>query len=162
MLLLPPAVREWCLLAARFDQDSLTTWIEPEEFAMHEGTMTVLRDRYFTMFWYIRELDFGCEDPPVFCSEGPTLPNFAHFSEFVTAMVLNGVLCPEERTESIDLSRERARAKLNCLIASSNGELLADGSLETATVIAFAYPADGPVLAASRTQAGRTLIESLR
>jgi hypothetical protein len=42
------------------------------------------------------------------------------------------------------------------------GDFMADGPLESASVVAFAYPSNGPILCRSRSDAGNALVRKLQ
>ena len=164
-LSLPATVREWYLLAARWDQGGLNVWIRPSSLETYDGLIGILTDTEGINLWSVRVADHDIEDPPVVSEEG--IPNnsdaFPSFSKFVAAMIVNDVLFAGQSTgEAPELDRDSARAALTRFVSSRSGDYFADAPLESATVVMFAYPNGGPVFGKSRTSAGHELLQRLR
>ncbi len=51
---------------------------------------------------------------------------------------------------------------LACLVSARCGAFYAESALESATVVTFAYPGNGPAFGKSRTSAGDALLQRLR
>lgn len=161
---LPTAVREWYVLAAKWDQEGMNVWIRPRELAVQDAMIGILTDTDGVNCWGVRIADLGIEDPPVVClEENPDSIAFPSFSGFVAAMIINDVLFAEEATEElVGLNRDAALAALTCVTPSRVGDFFVDAPLESATIVMFAYPGNGPAYGKSRTQAGRELLQRLR
>lgn len=158
---LPAAVCEWYLLAANWTQRGMNVWIHPRELLPHDGFIDVLHDTGGVNEWSIRVTDFPHEDPPVVTADNKIAS--ATFSQFVAAMIINDVLfCDDEAKEPVELKREPARAKGMRRVTSCFGDFIADGPLESAAVVMYVYPRNGPVLAKSRTPEGGALLSRLR
>lgn len=155
---LPSAVREWYLLAANWNQGGMNVWIRPQALTPCEGMVWILADTGGVNLWGIRIADSDIDDPPVFVAGVPN-EVFQSFSQFVAAMIVNDVLFPRG---AVQLNRESARAELMCLVTSTVGDFFADAPLESATVVMFAYPGNGPVYGKARTPAGNALLQRLR
>jgi hypothetical protein len=162
-LTLPTAVREWYLLAGDWTQGGLNVWIPPQELTTHDGTVWILTDTEGINLWGIRVADLDIEDPPVVSDASAEYGIVCqNFSRFVAAMIVNDAVFGSATEEPVELKPDSVRANLMCHVASCCGEFLADSPLESATVVMFAYPSHGPVLAKSRTPAGRALLQRLR
>jgi hypothetical protein len=162
-LQLPPVVREWYLLAAKRDKGGLV-WIRPDELTLCDGMIWILTDREGINHWGVGIADVEIEDPPVVSYEGnpPNAVDFPTFLSFVTAMIANDVLFDYETEEPVELNPHAACEGMTCIVSARCGDLFADSSLESATIIMFAYPENGPVFGKSRTPAGRARLEGLR
>jgi hypothetical protein len=146
------------------DETAEAAGIRPQALTVHDAMIELLTDEDGINSRGIRIADFGVEDPPVvFLDENPDQIVFPIFSGFVAAMIINDVLFFEEAgAEPIALDRDAARAALTCLVPSRVGDFFANAPLESATVVMFAYPGNGPALGKSRTPAGRNLLQRLR
>ncbi|WP_293869024.1 hypothetical protein [uncultured Alsobacter sp.] len=163
---LSAAIQEWYLLAGRWNQRGIPHWIAPELLAVDEGVITVLADVHGVESWVVRCEDQGLDDPPVFAAFETSEVAFPSFSQFVAAMIVNEVLV-EAASEGtmVDIGHDawaRVRASLTPIVSSSCGEFLADAPLESATVVIFKYPGDGPTMCRSRTPEGQRWLERLR
>lgn len=160
---LPVAIREWYVLAANWDQGGLAVWIPPQELAASDGMVWILTDMEGITQWGIQVLDFEIEDPPVFSlEEGPSEFDFPSFTSFVAAMIASDVIFDYSTEEPIELEPSSVRADLTCLVSGRCGDVYADAALDSATVVAFAYPRGGPAYGRSRTPAGHALLQRLR
>jgi hypothetical protein len=159
---LPTAVREWYLLAANWNQGRLAVWIRAEELAACDGVVWILTDTQGITHWGVRVADLDIEDPPVVSREANIDIVSPSFSKFVAAMIVNDALFDSEFEAPVELVHGSARAEQMCLFSSCFGDFFADGLLESATVVMFAYPGHGPVYGKSRTSAGRELLMRLR
>jgi hypothetical protein len=158
---LPAAVREWYLLAANWNQGGLNVWIRPGVLAACGGMVWVLGDTGGITHWGVRVADAGIADPPVFELDEDDEVAFPSFSRFVAAMIVNDVLFDYESEEPVKLTRDSIRTDMTCFVSSRYGDFFADDPLESATVVIFAYPGDGPVYGKSRTPEGRLLLQRL-
>jgi hypothetical protein len=77
-------------------------------------------------------------------------------------MIVNDLLFDYETAEPVELDRDAARQGMTCLVSARCGQFLIDAPLESATIVMFAYPNDGPVFGKSRTPEGRARLEALR
>lgn len=147
---LSEAIQEWCILSANWNQCGINVWIPPSRLEENEGIITVLSDREGISNWHVAGIDMHKVDPPVFSWGEPAFPSF---SEFVAAMVVNDFLFANDETgEPTELAME-ARSELAALGTGQLGlDFFTNGPLESATVVAFAYP--DKVLAKARTPAG--------
>lgn len=161
-LKLPAAVWEWYLLAANWKQVGLNVWIHPQDIEGSEGIVWILTDTEGITHWGVRVADFDIEDPPVVSLEQNNDVVTPTFSKFVAAMVVNDVLFGSGIEEPIELKRNSAHAHPMHFVTSCCGDFFADGPLESATVVMFAYPENGEVYGRSRTPAGRALLRRLR
>ena len=162
-LKLPAAVREWYLLAGNWNEGGLNVWIRPQALAACAGMIWILTDTEGINQWGVRVADGDAEDPPVYSVyANPGETEFPSFSTFVAGMVVNDVLVDYETEAPVELNRDSSRAELTFFVASRCGEFLADAPLETATIVAFAYPGDGPVLGKARTPTGRERLQRFR
>ena len=163
-LCLPAAVREWYILASRFEQDGLGVWIRARSLEACEGSIMVLTDTEGITEWGIRIADSGIEDPAVFSLDANLDGvEFPSFSGFVAAMIINDVLFGTgAHGDPVELDYEMVQHALTCLVASNCGDFFIDTPLESAEVVAFAYPGGGPVKGKARCPAGRALLERLR
>src|SRR5262249_37596050 len=64
-LKLPTAIRDWYLLAAKWNQGGLNVWIPPQELTVGEGIVWILTDTEGINHWGVRVADVEVEDPPV-------------------------------------------------------------------------------------------------
>ncbi len=161
-LKLPRTVREWYVLAANWTHGVMNVWIHPRELAVCDGVVRVLADNGGVNLWGVRVADFQIEDPPVVAdAEGGQVVSAA-FTQFVAAMVINDVLFDYETEEPLELRRRSACAEGMRLVSSCYGDFIADGPLESATIVMYAYPRRGPVLGKSRTPEGRALLRRLQ
>ena len=159
---LPTAVREWYLLAGKWNQGGLNVWIHPHELAACDGIVWILTDTAGVNLWGVRVEDLNIEDPPVVSHEKNDDIVSENFSRFVAAMIVNDVLFDYSTEEPISLNHDSVHAERMRLFSSCNGDFLADGPLESSTVVIFAYPGNGPVYGKSRTSAGRALLRRLQ
>ena len=104
------------------------------------------------------------EDPPVVSYEGdpPNGLDFPDFSRFVAAMIVNDFLFDYETEEPVELNRDTAPEGMTCLVSARCGQFLMDAPLESATIVMFAYPKNGPVYGKSNTPAGQARLQQLR
>jgi hypothetical protein len=161
-LKLPAAVHEWYILAGNWNQGALNVWKHPQELAAYDGVVWILTDTQGVNHWGIRVADLNMEDPPVVSHEKSDEVVSSSFSRFVASMIVNDVLFDYETEEPVELERGAARANMMRSVSSCRGDFFADGPLESATVVIFAYPEDGPVYGKSRTPAGRALLQDMR
>jgi hypothetical protein len=160
---LPAAVREWYLLAANWDHGGLSVWIRPQALTACDGMVCVCTDTQGINNWGIRVAHLGIEDPPTFSLEGDSNEiDFPNFTSFVAAMTVNDVLFDYEAEAPVQLDPGSARADLTRLVSARCGDFYLDGSLASATVVAFAYPGNGPVFGKSREPEGHALLQRLR
>ncbi len=159
---LPAAVREWYQLTANWEQAGLNVWIRPEELSECSDFVGILTDTEEINLWGIRVGDFGIEDPPVVSDQAHCDAAFPSFSAFVGAMIANDVIFDYESEAPMELDPSSVRSDLVCLVASSCGDFLADAPFESATVLVFAYPENGPAFGISRTPSGRELLRRLQ
>lgn len=159
---LPAAVREWYLLAAKWTEGGLNVWIRPQELTACDGIVWILTDTEGINHWGVRVADLDIDDPPVVSYENNTDIACPIFSMFVAAMIVNDVLFDYETEAPVELNHDSARADRMCLVSSCCGDFFADGPLESATVVMFAYPGNGPVYGKSRTPVGCALLQQLR
>lgn len=68
----------------------------------------------------------------------------------------------DEAEEPVELNHHSARQVLTCFVSSRVGDFYSDATLESATVVMFAYPGDGPAYGKSRTPSGASLLDRLR
>lgn len=162
LLIVPAAVREWYMLAANWSQGGLNVWKRPQGIAICDGIIWVLTDTEGINQWGVRVADFDMEDPPVVSDVTNNEIVARSFSEFVAAMIVNDVLFDHSTEEPIELNPESACAEPMRLFSSCCGDFFADGVLESATVVMFAYKGNGPVFGKSRTTAGSALLQRLR
>ena len=142
---LPVAVCEWYLLAANWTPKGMNVWIHPRELMAYDGRVDVLHDKDGVNEWSIRIADLQQEDPPVVADDKIASPSF---SKFVAAMIINDVLFDYETEEPVELKRAAACVEGMRIVASCFGDFVADGPLESAAVMLFAYPRNGPLLEA--------------
>jgi hypothetical protein len=163
-LTLPAVVREWYLLAAHWDQGGLNVWKRPDEIAVSEEVVWILTDRQGINHWGVRISDLDIEDPPVVSYEGdpPNGLDFPNFSRFVAAMIVNDFIFDYETEGPIELNRDAATEEMASLVSARCGQFLMDAPLESATIVVFLYPKNGPVCAKARTPTGRARLERLR
>jgi hypothetical protein len=162
-LTLPATVREWYLLAANWDQGGLNAWICPQALTISEGAICVLTDTQGVNYWGVRVADLGSEDPPVFVLEAtPDEVAFPSFTSFVAGMIVNDVLFGHATEKPVEVDPRSASANLVCLVSARYGDFYADTTLESATVVIFAYPGADPAFGKSRTPEGQGLLEQLR
>jgi hypothetical protein len=155
-LSLPPAVREWYLLAGRWDRCGSNVWIGPEALAAAGGMIWVMTDVEGINRWGVRVDAPAVEDPPVHLEGEPAGAVFVTFSDFVGAMVANDVLFADPADPAAELDPATALAGMTRLVSSRVGEYFADAPLEAATAVLFAYPGGAPVFGKGRGAAGRT------
>jgi hypothetical protein len=163
-LRLPEAVREWYSLAAHWKQGGIGVWVPPAELAPRDAWMIqVYGDTQGATCWGVRIADVRRADPPVVDeTEGPDNDVYPSFSKFVAAMIINEVIFGDEGyDEQVDLDPESVRRSLKCLVPGRYGDVFTDGTLESASVVAFTYPNNGPAYGIARTQAGCKLLERL-
>lgn len=158
---LPAPIREWYLLAGAWSQGGLCLWIRPSELVVQGGRLTVLTDVEGITAWQVRAADFRHPDPPVFSADDQEQADYAAFTEFVVAMVANDFLFGADE-EPAELNAGKARAALQPIVSARYGDVLADGPLASAEVIAYAYADNGPVDGKARTAAGQQLLARLR
>jgi hypothetical protein len=157
-LSLSEAIQEWCILAANWNQGGINVWIPPSRLVENEGSITVLSDTEGITYWQVACADMHEDDPPVLNGRYPAFPRF---SECVAAMVINDYLFAHDETDEPIQLRKEACSALSTLGSSQMGlDFYTDGPLESATVVAFAYP--DQVLAKARTPAGAAWLERLR
>jgi hypothetical protein len=161
-LKLPAAVREWYILAANWNQGAMNVWVRPQELSAYDGVVWILTDTQGVNHWGVRVAELSTEDPPVVSREKSNEAVSSSFSKFVAAMIVNDVLFDYETEEPVELEHDAARADVMCLVSSCCGDFFADGPLDSAAVVMFAYPGDGPVYGKSRTPAGRALLQDMR
>jgi len=158
-LALPAAVREWYLLAARWSQGGLNVWISPQELATADEMVCVLTVTDGINNWGVRAADHDIDDPPVYdLDANPTEIDFPSFTLLVAAMIVNDVIF-HPATDPVELNPGVARAGLTCLVSTRRGGFYADAALDTAAVVAFAYPGNGPAFGEARTPAGHALLQ---
>jgi hypothetical protein len=157
-LSLPASVREWYLLAANWKQGALIDWIRPRELAACDGVIWLLTDPVGATHWGVRFDDLGKEDPPVVTMEKNNEVVSPTFSEFVALMTVNDVVFDYAVEAPVELNRHAARADKMRPVSACFGDLYADNSLESATVVMFAYPNGGPVYGKARTPEGRRFL----
>jgi hypothetical protein len=159
-LVLPAAVREWYLLAARWSQGGLNVWISPQKLAAEEGMIEVLTDTQGANRWGVRAPDHDIEDPPVYnLDASPIQIDFPSFTSLVAAMFVNDVIFGSDTDEPVELIPDVARAGLTCSVSTRHGDFFADAVLDAAPVVMFAYPGNGPAYGKARTHAGHTLLQ---
>jgi len=159
-LALPAAVREWYLLAARWSQGGLNVWISPQKLAAEDGMVEVLTDTQGANRWGVRAADHDIEDPPVYdLDANPAKIDFPSFTSLVAAMIVNDVIFGSDTDEPVELNPGVARAGLTCFVSTRHGDFYADGVLDAAAVVMFAYPGNGPAYGKTRTHAGHTLLQ---
>ncbi len=160
-LALPAAVREWCLLAARWSQGGLNVWISPQELAAHDGMACILTDTDGIKNWGGRAADHDIEDPPVYDLDAkPSEIDFPSFTSLVAVMIVNDVIF-HPAAEPVELNPGVARASLTCFAPTPHGDFYADATLDAATVVMYAY-AKGPAYGKARTPAGYALLQRLQ
>jgi hypothetical protein len=81
------------------------------------------------------------------------------FSEFVALMIVNDVVFDYAVEAPIELNLDATRADKMRPVSACFGDLYADNNLESATVVMFAYPNDGPVYGKARTPEGRRFLQ---
>jgi len=160
---LPSAVREWYLLSANWPQHGLSVWIKPQEFTFSKGILWVLTDLEGITLWGVRVADLDKDDPPVVTLEKND-PVFAcpNFTEFVAAMIVGEVVFDYDVEEPVKLRHDAVQEVPMLRVASCFGDVFVDGSLESATIVMFAYPRDGEVYGKSRTPGGRELLQRMQ
>jgi hypothetical protein len=163
-LTLPAAVREWYLLAAKWNPRSLNAWVRPQDLVASDEMVWLLGDAYGgDACWGVRVADLDAEDPPVYSlMEDRDEAAFASFSAFVAAMIVNDVIFDPEAEPPAELDAGSIHAELMCLAATGCDDFYADAALESAAVVAFAYSATGPVFGRARTPAGHALLQRLK
>ena len=161
-LTLPTAIREWYLLAAKWSQRGLNVWIRPVELTASEGIVWLLTDTEGINSWGVRVADLELDDPPVVSREKNNDIVSRSFSEFVAAMIVNDLLFDYRTEEPIELKRDSVGAEEMRYVASCCGDFFTDGPLESASVVMFAYPENGPVYGKSRTPEGRDMLQRSR
>jgi hypothetical protein len=159
-LSLPASVREWYLLAANWKQGGLGVWIRPQELTATDGVVWLLTDMYGITHWGVRVDDLGKEDPPVVTMEKNNEVVSPRFSEFVALMTVSEVVFDYAVEAPVELNRDAVHADKMRPVSACFGDLYADGKLESATVVMFAYPNDGPVYGKARTAEGRRFLQS--
>lgn len=160
---LPTALREWYLLAGRWSQEGSSVWIRPHEMTVYDGIIPVMTDDHGINHWGVRIADCSLEDPPVFRDEPePAVIDFPSFTAFVPGMILNDVIFGYESESPVELDPEAVRVNLTRLVSAQCGGYYTDGALESASVIAFAYPLYDEAYGKARTGAGRAVLEELR
>lgn len=159
---LPAVVREWYLLATKWNHDGESRWLPPEELMAHEQKMWISFDVHGVSRWGIRISDLGTNDPPVFSDEDTKHLIFSSFSQFVAAMIMNDKLYSDVAEDAVELNPDKVLTALTCVVQSTVGNFYADAPLDRATVIAFSYPRNGPAHGKSRTPDGHALLDQLR
>jgi hypothetical protein len=161
---LPAAVREWCLLAGNWRQGGANVWIRPHALTIRDGAVCVFTDTQGTVRWGIRVADLQIEDPHIISLDGdPNEIDFPTFTSFVAAMIVNDVIFFDDETGgSVELNPASVHIELTCLLSARCGAYYADAALESANVVAFAYPGNGPAFGKARVSAGSALLERLR
>jgi hypothetical protein len=158
-LFLPAAVREWCLLAARWSQNGMNVWIRPQKLVARDGMVAILTDTQGANWWGFRAVDHDIEDPPVYDLDAdPTQVDFPSFTSLVAAMIVNDVIFGSGTDKPVKLNPDAARGDLTCFVSTPRGDFYADAVLDAATVVMFAYPGNGPAYGKARTHAGHTLL----
>jgi hypothetical protein len=160
-LSLPTSVREWYLLAANWKQVGLNVWIRPHELTAYDGVVWILTDTHGVTHWGVRVVDLSKEDPPVVTMEKNNEVVSPNFSEFVAFMTVNDVVFDYAVEEPIELNHDATRTDMMRPISACFGDLYADNNLESAAVVMFAYPNDGPVYGKARTSEGRRFLQGL-
>jgi hypothetical protein len=159
-LVLPAAVKEWYLLAARWSQDGMNVWISPQKLTAVDGMVEVLTDTQGANRWGVRAADHHIDDPPVYdLDANPTQIDFPSFTSLVAAMIANDVIFGSDAEEPVELNPGVARAGLTCFVSTRYGDFYADAVLAAAAVVMFAYPGNGPAYGKARTHAGHTLLQ---
>ncbi len=159
-LVLPAAVREWCLLAARWSQGGMNVLGSPQKLAAEDGMVEVLTDPQGANRWGIRVADRDIEDPPVYDLEAnPTQIDFPRFTSLVSAMIVNDVIFGSDADEPAELNLGVARAGLTRFVTTRHGDFYADAALDVAAIVMFAYPGNGPAYGKARTHAGHALLQ---
>lgn len=157
---LPLAVYEWFLLASRWTQNDANVWIAPQDLVAENGIVDVLHDKHGINAWSLRETDLQHEDPPVVSDNKVASPTF---SQFVAAMIINDLLFFDDETgPPVELKRASRNAMDMRPVASCCGDVMADGPLESATIVIYAYPNNGPLFGKARTLEGQTLLSRWR
>jgi hypothetical protein len=156
---IPSAVREWYQLSAKWDSHGQNVWIPARELSVVDDTLPLLTDRDGTSTWGIMAQDLQAADPPVVTLEpfGETMS--PSFTLFVLEMVVNSVIFDWGKDDPVELS---SSSGLTCFASTPFGDFMADGPLESASVVAFAYPSNGPILCRSRSDAGNSLVRKLQ
>ncbi len=157
---LPAAVCEWYLLAANWHQGGVNVWIPPRDLVADDGIVDVLHDKHGVSEWGVRVEDLKYEDPPIVTNNEIASPTF---SNFVAAMIVNDLLFfDDESGEPLELKPGTLPLEGMHNVASCGGDFMADGPLESATIVMYAYSHNGPLFGKSRTHEGRTVLSRLR
>jgi hypothetical protein len=144
-------------------QGRLNVWLRPEELKAAGGMLGILTDTEGINLWGFRIEEIHIDDPPVVSiNDNPHEIAFPRFSTFVAAMIVNDVLVDDRIESPTELDSHFRRGDFTRLVASNCGEFFSDTPIETAAVVIFAYPGDGPVMGKSRMPAGRQILERLR
>ncbi|WP_345322615.1 hypothetical protein [Novipirellula rosea] len=156
---IPSAVCEWYQLSSKWDSHGQNLWIPAQELSVVNDALLLLTDEDGISNWGVMSQDLRIDDPPVVPLEplGETMS--LSFSMFVLEMVVNDVIFDNNKDDPAELS---ATSGLSCFASTPVGDFMADGPLESASVIAFAYPSNGPILSRSRSEAGNSLIRNLQ
>jgi hypothetical protein len=161
-LRLPAAVREWYILAANWNQGAMNVWIRPQELISYDGVVWILTDTQGVNHWGVRVAELAMDDPPVVSRESRNENVSSSFSSFVAAMIVNDVLFDYATEAPVELEPDAVHADKMRSVSSCCGDFFADGPLELATIVMFAYGGDGPVYGKARTPAGRALLHDMR
>lgn len=159
---LPTAVREWYLLSANRPQDGLIVWILPKNFAAGDGVLWLLTDPDGINDWGIRIADLANDDPPVVTGKGNPHIACSAFTQFVATTIACNAIFDCGVDGPVELRPDAIHDASMLHIASCFGDVFVDGSLESATIVMFAYPANEGVFARSRTTWGRERLEKLQ
>ncbi|HZZ76883.1 MAG TPA: hypothetical protein VFE62_00095 [Gemmataceae bacterium] len=163
-LYLPPAVREWYVLAANWETPSVAVWSSPDELEVDDDVTWILTDTEGITRHGIRSADLALDDPPVISREQNHAIVCETFSTFVGVMTANDVIFDYRTEEPIELAHDAVSFDSMRLIWPnfSCGDLFADGPLELASVLVFRYPNKGPIYAKARTSAVKSLLQGMR
>jgi len=158
-LSLPASVREWYLLAANWKHGVLNVWIHPQELTAYDSVVWLLTDPDGVTHWGVRVVDLDKEDPPVVTMEKNNEVVSPRFSEFAALMTVGDVIFDYAVEAPVELNRDAARADKMRPVSACFGDLYAENNLESATVVMFAYPNNGPVYGKARTPEGRRFLQ---